>query len=264
MPLPFRALIIDMDGVLWHGDRPQPGLTEFFAFLRAAAIRFVLATNNASATVAQYQSKLAAFGVTVTPDEVLTSAQGTALYLAARIPGGRVYPIGETGVPDAMLAHGFVLVDESASEADAVVVGWDRTVTWPQLRQACLLIRRGAQFIGTNPDRTYPTPEGLVPGNGAILAALQAATDVIPVIVGKPEPLLYQQAQQRLGTPSEVTAGLGDRLDTDILGAQRAGLRSILVLSGVTGPRELAASPIRPDEVYPDIAAITEAWRALR
>jgi 4-nitrophenyl phosphatase len=173
-----------------------------------------------------------------------------------------VFAIGETGVFEALHERGLTLVDEDAAEADVVVVGWDRALTWPRLRQACLLIRRGARFIGTNPDRTYPTPEGLVPGNGAILAALQAATDVAPVIVGKPEPLLYEQAHRRLATSREFTAGLGDRLDTDILGAQRAGLRAILVLSGVTTPEILAASAIRPDEVYADVRAIAQAWSA--
>lgn len=262
MPTPYNALIIDMDGVLWHGDQALPGIADFFTFLRSAGIRFVLATNNASATVAQYRAKLAGFGVTVSPDEILTSAQGTAQYIAEMLPGGgRVYPVGEAGLVEALRERGLTIVDEQAHEADVVVAGWDRALTFAKLRQACLLIRRGARFIGTNPDRTYPTPEGLIPGAGSILAALEAASDVKPVIVGKPEPLLYEQALQRLGTSKESTAGLGDRLDTDILGAQRAGLRGILVLSGVTTPEILAASPIRPDEVYDDITAIARAWR---
>jgi 4-nitrophenyl phosphatase len=181
--------------------------------------------------------------------------------MAQRGPAGAtVYVIGEDGLHEASRERGLTLVDERAQQAEFVVVGWDRTLTWDKLRQACLLIRRGAHFVGTNPDRTYPTPEGLVPGNGATLAALEAATDVAPVIVGKPEPLLYRVALERLGTLPAETAALGDRLETDILGGVRAGTRTILVLSGVTTPAQLAASELQPDEVYTDIGAIARAW----
>jgi 4-nitrophenyl phosphatase len=258
---PYRGLIVDMDGVLWRGDEPVPGIVGFFDLLRARGIAFVLATNNASKTVAEYQDKLAGFGVAVRPEEILTSSQATAAHLADLLPGGaRVYAIGEAGLREALAEHGHILLSDEAEEADCVAVGWDRGLTWAKLRCACLLIRRGARFVGTNPDRTYPTPDGLVPGNGATLAALEAATGVAPLIVGKPEPLLYEQALKRLGTPRTETAALGDRLDTDIAGARRAGLPAILVLSGVTTADELAASPLQPDEVYADISALAEAW----
>jgi 4-nitrophenyl phosphatase len=259
--MPYQALIIDMDGVLWRADEPVPGLVDFFVVLRRRGIRFILATNNATKTVAQYQAKLARFGVTVAPEEVLTSSHAAAAYMARRGPAGAtVYVIGEDGLREALRERGFVLVDEHAPAADYVAVGWDRTLNWDKLRQACLLVRRGAHFVGTNPDRTYPTPEGLVPGNGATLAALEAATGVTPVIAGKPEPLLYQVALQRLGTSPAATAALGDRLETDIVGGVRAGTRTILVLSGVTTPAQLAASELKPDEVYADIGAIARAW----
>ncbi len=261
MTAKYRALIIDMDGVLWHGDAPLPGIVGFFAFLRQAGVRFVLATNNSSATVQQYRDKLAAFGVAVSPAEILTSAQATAQYIAESLPAARrVYTIGGPGLHEALAERNFERVGDDGAEADVVAVGWDRGMCWKQLARACLLIRKGARFIGTNPDRTYPTPEGLVPGNGAILAALEACTGVTPTLVGKPEPLLYEQAIKRLDTPKAVTAGLGDRLDTDILGAQRAGLHTILVLSGVTTENDLANSSIRPDDVYADVTAIVRAW----
>jgi 4-nitrophenyl phosphatase len=256
----IRYLIIDMDGVLWQGDQPLPGLTQFFEFLRRRSIRFVLATNNASQTPAQYTAKLARLGVVVDREEILTSAQAAALYLETIAPkGARVYIIGESGLTEALTERGFSL---STDGAEYVVVGMDRGLTWDKLARATLNIRAGALFIGTNPDRTLPTEKGITHGNGAVLAALQAATDVAPRIMGKPEPLMYQQAQMRLGGSPQNTAALGDRLETDILGAVRAGIPSILVLSGVSKPEQLAQVNYQPDWIYQNIQELTEQWEA--
>lgn len=247
-----------MDGVLWEGNRPLPGLVEFFAALRARGLKFVLATNNASQTPEQYQARLAGFGVTVDRGEVLTSAQAAALYLRARAGiGTRVFSIGEAGVRQALAEQGFVLTELYDVSAQYVVVGMDRALSWDKLATATLNIRAGAVFVGANPDRTFPTERGLTHGNGAVLAALQAATDQAPVIMGKPEPLIYQIALERLGVEPAAAIAIGDRLETDILGAERAGLRSILVLSGVTTRADLERSEIRPSWVMDDIQAIT-------
>ncbi|MGQ0603711.1 MAG: HAD-IIA family hydrolase [Anaerolineales bacterium] len=257
-----RALIIDMDGVLWEGNRPLPGLTEFFAALHERQIKFVLATNNASQTPEQYVTKLAAFGVTIARDEVLSSAQAAALHLAQSAANGRrVFAIGEDGVTQAFTEQGFTFTDLYDVSAHYVVVGMDRTVTWDKLATATLNIRAGARFIGTNPDRTLPTERGLTHGNGAILAALQAATEVVPTIIGKPEPTMYQIAMQRLGVEPATTVAIGDRLDTDILGAVRAGIRSLLVLSGVSTREDVARSDFKPTWVMDDIVEITQALR---
>lgn len=256
----IRHLIIDMDGVLWQGNQPLPGLLSFFQFLRNRGIKFVLATNNASQTPEQYLSKLAGMGVTVHPEEILTSAQATAMHLATVAPkGASVYTIGEAGVQQALTEQGFTLTTGSAPY---VVVGMDRTLSWEKLAQATLNIRAGATFIGTNPDKTLPTERGLTHGNGAVLAALQAATEVAPMIVGKPEPLMYFQAMARLGGTPTDTAGLGDRLDTDILGAVRAGIKSILVLSGVSTRAQLAEVNFKPDWVFDGILELTTQWEA--
>ncbi len=256
----LRAFVIDMDGVLWEGDRPLPGLAEFFAALRARGLAFILATNNASRTPEDYQAKLAGFGVRVDRDEVLTSAQAAALYLRARAPAGtRVFPIGEAGVRQALAEQGFVLTELYDVSARYVVVGMDRGLSWDKLATATLNIRAGAVFVGTNPDRTIPTEHGITHGNGAVLAALQAATDAAPVIIGKPEPLMYRIALDRLGVEPAAAIAVGDRLDTDILGAGRAGLRSLLVLSGVTTRPDLERSEIRPTWVMEDIREITRA-----
>lgn len=253
-----RALIIDMDGVLWHGNAPLPGLVEFFATLRARAIRFVLATNNASQTPDQYVTKLAGMGVSVARDEVLTSAQAAALYLREKAPNGaRVFAIGEAGVQQALTEQGFTLTDLYDVSASYVVCGMDRGLSWDKLATATLNIRAGAAFIGTNPDTTLPTERGQTHGNGAILAALHAATGVSPTIMGKPEPILYTQALARLGVDPMFTVAIGDRLETDILGAVRTGLRSILVLSGVSTREQLTGLPYQPTWVMAGLPEVT-------
>ena len=251
-------LIVDMDGVLWRGDEPVPGLQEFFALLHERRIGFILATNNSSRLPEQYTAKLARFGVQVLPECILTSAQAAAAYLAGQAaPGARIYAIGEEGVRRALEERGFVLTD---GEAAYVVVGWDRQLTWDKLATAALLIHAGAGFIGTNPDTNYPTERGPVPGNGAQLAALATTTGVAPIVVGKPEPWLYREAMQRLGARPETTAVVGDRLDTDINGGVRAGLTTILVLSGIATAADLATSLVKPDLVCADIGDLTRMW----
>src|SRR5687768_16345553 len=176
MPLlsDMRAAIIDMDGVLWAGDVPLPGLLDFFAALRARHIRFELATNNASRTAAQYVTKLAYMGVTVAREEVLTSAVATAHYLRSQANGRgkKVFVIGEDGAREALLEEGFTLTALSDISADYVVCGMDRGLSWDKLATATLNVRAGAWLIGTNPDTTLPTERGITHGNGAILAAL--------------------------------------------------------------------------------------------
>jgi len=255
----IRHLVIDMDGVLWRGDRPAPGLQEFFAFLCGRGVRFVLATNNASKRPRQYADKLARFGVEVSLECILTSAQATAAYLAAREPQGTpVYVVGEEGLRDALAERGFVLTEDGARY---VAVGWTQALTWQMLATATLLIRRGAIFVGTNPDVTFPTERGLVPGNGSQLAALQAATGVPPLVIGKPEPWLYREAMQRMGAAPETTAVVGDRLDTDVAGGTRLGLLTILTLSGITTAADLAGSPVKPDLVCAHIGELTRMWK---
>jgi 4-nitrophenyl phosphatase len=253
-------LIIDMDGVLWQSDEPMPGLKAFFDFLRQQRIDFILATNNSSRTPEQYAAKLARFGVEVAPERVLTSALVAAAYLAdVAPPGSRVYTIGGKGIERALEERNFVLADK---EAAYVIVGWDRQLTWGKLETAALLIHDGAEFIGTNPDVNYPTEQGPVPGNGAQLAALEVTTGVTPVVVGKPEPQMYEEALRRMGARPATTAMLGDRLDTDIIGAARIGLTTVLVLSGIATEASVAASPVKPDLVCADIGELTRAWMA--
>jgi 4-nitrophenyl phosphatase len=192
---------------------------------------------------------------------VLTSGEATAAYLATVAPpGAPIYPIGEEGLRRTLTRHGFTLVEDSRSRAEYVVVGWDRQLSWAKLAEATLLINAGARLVGTNPDRSYPTERGVVPGNGAQLAALEAASGVKAFVVGKPEPWMYEEAMRRMDARPETTAVIGDRLDTDIPGGVRLGLTTALVLSGIASEADLAASPFKPDVVAADIGALTRLW----
>jgi 4-nitrophenyl phosphatase len=253
--LDLDALILDMDGVLWRESVPMPGLVPFFEVLRAQGIGFILATNNSTRTVKQFLERLEAMGVEAEPEQVLSSAYAAADHLLTLAPPGtRVYAIGEEGIRAALESRGF---EVTASGAEYVVVGLDRGFNFGKLVTAMDLILDGAVYIGTNPDRTFPSPQGLRPGAGAILASVTAATGVEPIVVGKPGTLMFEQALARLGTRPERTGMVGDRLETDILGAMNAKLQSILVLSGVTTPEILARSSLQPDLVFDDIRALT-------
>lgn len=253
-----RYYIIDMDGVLWHGDTAVPGLVEFFDTLKRREVKFVLATNNASKTPAQFKQKLAGMGVEVEEEQILTSAIAAALYLSERKPGGRVFCIGEDGLRDVLSLAGFTHCTEGA---DFVVVGMDRGLTWEKLALATLNVRAGARLIGTNRDATFPTERGLVHGNGAIVAALETATDTRAEIIGKPEPTMYVQAIERLNADPRLTLALGDRLETDILGAVRTGIASAFFLSGVSSMEQLAQCDYRPDFIYENLQAFTHELR---
>ncbi len=257
----IRALLIDMDGVLWRGKTPMPGLIDFFDLLRRRPIAFRVVTNNAARTPDQYVEKLADMGVRVTRDEILTSGVATAQYLVKIAPGALVYVIGTEGFRQLLASYGLRL--SSGDRADFVVVGWDQELTFRKLSDATILIRAGAKFIGTNPDVTWPDANVLLPGNGATLAYLQASTSVAPLIIGKPERPMFDAALAALGADRTETAMLGDRIETDILGAQAAGLRAILVLSGASDRAALEASPVRPDWVFDDIGALTQAWKGI-
>ena len=253
------AVIMDMDGVLWRGDKPLPGLIPFFDRLRARDIPFALATNNSSKSQADYVTKLAGMGVLDVPAAaIVTSATATATYMQQHYPAGtRVYIIGGDGLKQILTAAGFV---RAVHDVQVVVAGIDFDLSYAQLRQATLLIRSGADFIGTNPDRTFPTPEGEVPGAGSILAALSAATDRLPVVIGKPNRTMFEAALALLGTAADRTLMIGDRLETDILGARNAGLKTALVLTGIATREQVANSDIKPDGIFAGLPELMAAW----
>lgn len=253
-----RALLIDLDGVLWLGHQPLPGVAEFFSFLNAHQIRFVLVSNNATRRAGYTVGRLCEIGVEISPAQVLTSADATPRWLLQKMPNvKRVYVIGERALRDALTEGQIEIVER---EADAVVVGLDHDLTYEKLKCATLEIRRGAKFIATNTDRTLPTEEGLTPGAGALVAALTAATDVAPIVIGKPGRPMFELALEIAGTSPHETAMLGDRLDTDIDGAADLGLKTILVLTGVSTRAEAEQNRVRPDLIVENLPALMRTW----
>ena len=250
----IQGLILDMDGVIWRDREPIGNLPVIFKEIGRRGLRVTLATNNATQTPEKFLEKLAGFGVQLEPWQFVTSAQATAEFLAHKHPaGGPVYIIGEQGLVDSLSKYGFFQDDTAPL---AVIAGMDRQLTYKKLAQAGLLIRSGVFFIGTNPDRTLPTPEGLIPGAGSILAALEAATDVRPHLIGKPAPEMYRVALQRLGTLPEETLVVGDRVETDIAGAQELGCRTALVLTGATSRDAAVLWQPKPDFICEDLAQV--------
>ena len=239
---------------------PLPGLIPFFDFLQQRDLSFVIVTNNSVKTPRQYQQKLAGFGVNIQLDNILTCSLATAYYLKHQQKGTVLYVIGEAGLCYALRQAGFRLTDRADPPADVVVVGGDTTLTYDKLKYAVLSIQRGARLVGTNPDLLVPTEEGLVPEAGTTLAAIQAATGISPTIIGKPERLLFDMAVKIMGSHASQTAILGDRLDTDILGGQRAGLKTILLTTGVDNERTIPEKDIHPDAIFSGLDELTEVW----
>ena len=257
------GVILDMDGVLWKDSAPIGDLSCIFEQLRARQLKIILATNNSTRTVDQYLEKLFSFGVRLEPEQIVSSAMTAGYYLKNRFPqGGFVYVVGEQSLKLTLQTYGFQAVeqlDEDYPQDDqilAVVAAMDRALSYDKLRRAALLIRKGVPFIGTNPDQTFPTPQGLVPGAGSILAALETATSVKPLIMGKPAPYLFELSISRMGIQSNEALVVGDRLDTDIAGGQRARCRTAIVLSGVTSLAEAQSWQPAPDLIVPDLASL--------
>jgi 4-nitrophenyl phosphatase len=232
----IKALILDMDGVLWTADSPIGNLPAIFDLIKALGLSVVFATNNGTRTPEQYVDRLANFGVKIEPWQVVTSSLGVAHLLSQKFPsGGPIFAIGESGLMQALRQKGFDLLSmENSERAQAVVMGIDRGINFTKMSEAALLVRRGLPFYATNPDKTFPTPRGEIPGAGAWLSIIITATGIEPIYAGKPSPYLLDLARERLGTLKENTLVVGDRLETDIAGGQAAGCPVALVLSGIS------------------------------
>jgi 4-nitrophenyl phosphatase len=255
----IRHLLIDLDGVLYVGTAALPCAHEFIAWLRARGIIFRLVTNNATLTPRGYVAKLETMGIEVEEEEVFTSALATALFLRKQRGVQSAYVIGEEGLFQAL--HG-AQVELDSERPDWVIVGLDRALTYDKLATAALALQRGARFLGTNPDRSLPAEDGLLPGAGAIQAALTATTGFRPTVIGKPEPLMLELAMSQLGGSLEDTAMLGDRLDTDIQGAAALGIPSIMVLTGVSSRSDIEGSSAKPTIVLDNLEALMQFWTA--
>lgn len=254
----ITGVIMDMDGVLWRGDERLPGVDLFFNLLHARGLPFALASNNSSKTPSDYVSKLAKMGISgVSERQIVTSGTATVDYLLNHYTAGSaIHVLGGDGLKAMISAAGFTLSDE----AQIVVAGIDIHLTYDKLKLASALIRAGADFIGTNADASIPLADGLAPGAGSILAALKTASGREPLVIGKPGKPMFEAALHTLGTAAETTLMIGDRLDTDIYGAQQAGLRTAVVLTGVASREDAETGTVKPDGIYNDLPALIAAW----
>lgn len=250
----IKAVILDMDGVLWRSDKPLADLPSIFAGIERRGWKISLATNNSTNDVRGYVEKLAHFGVEIEATLIINSSLAAVHLLKnhfkARV---RVYVVGEKALEDTLSEAGFKIADDGI---DAVVVGLDRHISYDKLARATNFIREGALFVATNPDKTFPSSNGIQPGAGSIVAAVQAATDVTPLYAGKPEPHMYQVAIERMNVAVGTTLVVGDRLETDIAGAQELRCKTALVLSGVTSRKKASEWSPKPDLIVEDITAL--------
>ncbi|MDR7457536.1 MAG: HAD-IIA family hydrolase [Armatimonadota bacterium] len=253
-----RGFLFDMDGVLYRGARPLPGSRTLLAALARRGVPFALVTNNSTRTPRQYVRHLARMGMRVPEDRIVTSAALTAAYLRARLrPGARVLLIGEPAFRRTLERAGFRVGWERPA---AVVVGLDRRLTYRKLAAAATALLDGAAFVAANPDPLLPTARGVIPGTGAAVAALQYATGRRPLVMGKPGPRLLREGMRRIGTRPKETVMVGDQIATDIVAARAAGVRAILVESGLAAARGGPRRPA-PDLVVRDLRAL---WRWAR
>jgi len=258
IPANIKALILDMDGVIWKGDAPIGNLPEIFARIRERGLKFVFATNNGTKTPEEYQQKLADLGVDIELWQVVTSAMGIAFMLSQKYPKGtKIFMIGEDGIRVALEEKGFeILSVENAPEAKAVVMGIDQGINFQKVAEATLLVRAGIPFYSTNTDRTFPTPRGEIPGSGAWLSVITTATGVEPIVAGKPFPYLMELALEKLGTKKEDTLVIGDRLETDIAAGQNVGCPTALVLSGVSRKEQADQWMPQPDMIINSLSVL--------
>jgi 4-nitrophenyl phosphatase len=249
-----------MDGVLYRGAEPLPGVQALFDELEHRGIPYMLATNNSMATPDMYVERLARMSITTSAESILTSAMATRQFVLDQIgPDARLHVLGMPALTEQL--NDFVFVDPDVEAPDAVVVGLDREVTYDKLRRAHKAIQEGARFIATNADVTLPTEQGLVPGCGALVASLAASTGRRPIIIGKPEVHLLDAAVTMMNVPPGECAMVGDRLDTDIAAGHAAGMVTVMVLTGVSRREEIASVAIKPDLVFTDLPAVLEALR---
>jgi HAD superfamily hydrolase (TIGR01457 family) len=253
--LPYTTYLIDLDGVIYRGNELLPGAKEFVAWLEANKKKYIFLTNNSFATGAQILSKLEHLGIPSSPEHLMSAGQAAMQNIARRAPGARVYIVGEQPLVELAQEYGLTVVDVDEEEADVVLVGLDRFFDYSKLTCAVRIVLNGALFITINRDPLLPIAGGgFLPGCGTLAAAIEAGTGVTPEVVGKPEPMLLQEAMERLGSTPAETVMIGDGLDVDVLAGQAAGTHTILVLSGRNTRADVEVSPIKPEHVYEDLA----------
>ncbi len=254
-PREIECWLTDMDGVLVHEGQALPGAKEFLDRLRDRGRRFLVLTNNSIYTARDLRARLYASGLDVPEEAIWTSALATARFLADQQPSGSAYCIGEAGLTTALHEVGYVLTDTAP---DYVVLGETRTYSFEAITKAIRLIDGGARFIATNPDPTGPSAEGPLPACGAVAALITRATRKDPYVVGKPNPMMFRSAMNRIEAHSESTAMIGDRMDTDVVAGMEAGLETFLVLTGSTRRADVERYPFRPSAIVDSIADLLD------
>ena len=245
----YDVALLDLDGVVYIGGEPIPGAAGALHKAKQAGMRLAYVTNNASRTPAAVASLLSAMDVPADPEDVVTSAQAAARLLADKLPPkARILVIGSTALRLAVRERGLTPVSTAADEPAAVVQGYGPGIGYGILAEGGLAVRKGALFVGTNADSTLPGPRGIQPGNGSLLQVIAYATGTSPIIAGKPEPPLHRESVIRTGAKNPLV--VGDRLDTDIEAAHRAGADSLLVLTGVSHPADVVLAPPRQRPTY--------------
>jgi NagD protein len=247
--------LTDMDGVLVHDNQALPGAVELIQQWRDAGTPFLVLTNNSIFTPRDLAARLRASGLDVPEESLWTSALATADFCRSQMPGGSAFVIGEAGITTALHEAGFVMTE---TNPDYVVVGETRNYSFEAITKAIRLINEGARFIATNPDATGPSADGPMPATGAISALITKATGKDPYVVGKPNPMMFRSAMNKIGAHSENTAMIGDRMDTDIIAGIEAGLHTVLVLTGISDRAEIEKYPFRPDEVLDGVYQLLE------
>jgi HAD superfamily hydrolase (TIGR01450 family) len=249
--------LLDLDGVVYVGSQAVPAAIGALASARTLGMRLAFVTNNAARPPAVVAQHLTELGVAASAEEVITSAQTAAHYLADRLPAGaKVLVVGTVGLTEALAERGLNPVDRADDDVAAMVQGYSPELNWRQLAEGAIAIGRGLTWVATNADPTVPSPRGPLPGNGSLVAALRYATGAEPVVTGKPDPTMHRESVQRSGAVNPIV--VGDRLDTDIEGANAVGCASLLVFTGVTAPVDLLAAPPtqRPTYIAPDLAGL--------
>lgn len=256
----YDVALLDLDGVVYIGAHAVPGVPEALTAARSTGMHLAFVTNNAARSPAAVAAHLSELGITAEPVEVITSAQAGARYLAERLPAGaKVLVVGTAGLYEALEERGLCPVPTAEPDVAAVVQGYSPDLNWQMLAEGAVVIGRGMPWVATNGDPTVPSPRGPLPGNGSLVAALRYATGVTPVVTGKPDPTMHRETILRTGAERPLV--VGDRLDTDIEGANRVGCASLLTLSGVTTSRDLleATPELRPTYLSPDASGVLQA-----
>jgi Predicted sugar phosphatases of the HAD superfamily len=249
----IKYYLSDMDGVLVRGSTAVPGASDFIRRLRDKGVPFLVLTNNSQYTPRDLNVRLKYAGLDIPPESLFTSALATAQFLRSQRPGGSAYVVGESGLTTALHDAGYIITDK---EPEYVVLGETTTYSFARITQAIRFVLDGARFIATNPDEAGPGEGGIVPATGAVAALVSAATGIKPYYIGKPNPLMMRMALRTMNAHSEDAVMIGDRMDTDMIAGLESGLRTLLVMSGVTSPEMIERFAYRPTYIYDSVADI--------